>query len=294
MKSIKRLALFTFCLLVPVALFAQGLDTARLDKIFGRSGQKLGEVYKFGFPRTDLHVTMHGVAIKPGLALGTWAAFAGSDNEAMVMGDIVLLPSEVASVMLKLRQRGFEIMALHNHLLGEIPHVMYMHYMGHGKAEELAESFKAALATSSTPMGKPAAASKSATEPAFVKAVEDILGRKGAFGGGVLAFGVPRGESILMSPGGMTLPPSLGVAESINFQEAGPGKVAATGDFVLIADEVNPVISTLQEHHIEIDALHSHMLTEQPRLFFMHFWGNGPTREVAEGIKAALDKVHTK
>lgn len=294
MISIKRIALFTFCLLVPAALLAQGLDTARLDKIFGRSGQKLGDVYKFGFPRTDLHVTMHGVAIKPGLALGTWAAFAGSDNDATVMGDIVLLQGEVGSVMSKLRQSGIEITALHNHLLGEIPHVMYIHYMGHGRAEELAESFKAALATSRTPMGKPAAAPKATAEPAFVKEVEDTLGRKGTFGGGVLAFGVPRAEAILMSPGGMTMPPSLGVAESINFQEAGPGKVATTGDFVLIADEVNPVISTLQEHHIEIDGLHSHMLTEQPRLFFMHFWGYGPAKEVAEGIKAALGKVHTK
>jgi uncharacterized protein DUF1259 len=293
MISTKRIAFFTFCLLVPAALLAQGLDTTKLDKIFGRSGQKLGEVYKFGFPRTDLHVMMHGVAIKPGLALGTWAAFAGSDNDAMVMGDIVLLQGEVGGVMLKLRQSGIEITALHNHLLGELPHVMYMHYMGHGKAEELAESFKAALATSKTPMGKPAAPPKAA-EPAFVKEVEDSLGRKGNFGGGVLAFGVPRAEAILMSPGGMTMPPSLGVAESINFQEAGPGKVATTGDFVLIAGEVNLVISTLEEHHIDIEALHSHMLTEQPRLFFMHFWGYGPTKDVADGIKAALGKIHTK
>lgn len=293
MISMKRLVLIIFCFSVPVVLAAQGLNTSKLDQILGRSGQKLGDVYKFGFPRTDLHVTLQGVAIKPGLALGTWAAFAGSDDDAMVMGDIVLLQGEVERVMSKLSQSGIEITALHNHLLGEVPHVMYIHYMGHGKAQDLAESFKAALAESKTPMGKPATPPKG-TEPAFVKDVEDTLGRKGTFGGGVLAFGVPRAEPILMSPGGMTLPPSLGVAESINFQEVGAGKVATTGDFVLIADEVNPVISTLEEHHIEIDALHSHMLTEQPRLFFMHFWGHGPTKEVAEGIKAALDKVHTK
>lgn len=294
MISTKRIALFTFCLLVPAALLAQGLDTAKLDIIFGRSGQKLGEVYKFGFPRTDLHVTMHGIAIKPGLALGTWAAFAGNDDDAMVMGDIVLLPNEVQSVMLKLRQSGIEIMALHNHLLGEVPHVMYMHYLGHGKADVLAESFKAALATSKTPMGKPAGTPQPAAEPAFVKEVEDTLGQQGKFNGGVLAIVVPRAETITMKEGGMAMPPSMGVGESINFQEAGPGKVATTGDFVLIADEVNSVISTLEEHHIDIEGLHSHMLTEQPRLFFMHFWGYGPTKEVAEGIKAALGKVHTK
>jgi len=245
MISIKRLMLFTFSFLVPTALLAQGLDTTKVDKIFGRPGQKLGEVYKFGFPRTDLHVTMHGVAIKPGLALGTWAAFAGSDENAMVMGDIVLLPDEVQSVMLKLRQSGFEITALHNHLLGEVPHVMYMHYMGHGKAEELAESFKAALATSKTPMGKPAPAPPAAAEPAFVKEVEDTLGQQGKFNGGVLAIVVARAETITMKDGGMAMLPSMGVGESINFQEAGPGKVATTGDFVLTANEVNPVLSLI-------------------------------------------------
>ena len=275
----------SICFLVPAVAGAQGLDTAKLDQILGRSGQKMGDVYRVGFPRTDLHVTLHGVAIKPGLALGTWAAFAGTEDDAMVMGDIVLLPDEVSGVMSKLRQRGIEITALHNHLLGEAPQVMYIHYMGHGKAGELAES--------KTPMAKPAAP-EAAAEPAFVKAVEGTLAQKGKLNGGVLAFGIPRAEPITMTPGGMTMPPSLGVAQSINFQEAGPAKVATTGDFVLIAEEVNPVISALEEHHIEVTALHSHMLTEQPRLFFMHFWGYGPTQEVAEGIKAALDKVHTK
>jgi Domain of Unknown Function (DUF1259) len=283
----------SICFLVPAVVGAQGLDTAKLDQILERSGQKMGDVYRVGFPRTDLHVTLHGVAIKPGLALGTWAAFAGTDDDAMVMGDIVLLPNEVSGVMSKLRQRGIEITALHNHLLGETPHVMYIHYMGHGKAGELAESFKAALAESKTPMAKPAAPEATA-EPAFVKAVQGTLAQTGKFNGGVLAFGVPRAEPITMTPGGMTMPPSLGVAQSINFQEAGTGKVATTGDFVLIAEEVNPVISALEEHHIEVTGLHSHMLTEQPRLFFMHFWGYGPTQEVAEGIKAALDKIHTK
>ena len=293
MISIKRLVLLAFCSLVPGMLRAQGLDTAKLDQILGRSGQKMGDVYRFGFPRSDLHVSLHGVAIKPGLALGTWAAFAGTDDAAMVMGDIVLLPDEVNGVMSKLRQRGIEITALHNHLLGETPHVMYIHYMGHGKAGELAESFKAALGESKTPMGKPAAA-EAAAEPAFVKVVEGTLAQKGKVNGGVLAFGIPRAEPITMTPGGMSMPASLGVAETINFQEADAGKVATTGDFVLIAEEVNPVISALEEHHIEVTGLHSHMLTEQPRLFFMHFWGYGPTQDVAEGIKAALDKVHTK
>jgi len=292
MNSIKTFALLVACFLISLAAPAQGLDTAKLDQILGRPGQKLGEVYKFGFPRTDLHMTLHGVAIKPGLALGSWAAFAGSENNATVMGDLVLLQDEVGGVMSKLREKGIEITAVHNHLLDEMPHVMYMHYMGHGNAEELAESFKAALATSKTPMGKPAPAPKAVAEPAFAKTVEEALGHKGGFAGGVLAIGIPRAEAIKMD--GMTVPPPMGVAESLNFQEAGAGKVAATGDFVLTADEVNPVMSALLAHGIKVTALHNHMLTEEPRLFFMHFWAVGSAESVAQGLKAALDKVHTK
>src|SRR5438552_3219996 len=278
--------------LVPSFLAAQGLDTARIDQALGRSGQKTGEVYKVGFPRTDLHVTRHGVAIKPGLALGSWAAFQGTDDNAMVMGDLVLLQDEINPVMARLRERGFEILSVHNHLLDETPHVMYMHYMGKGKAGELATALRSALGASKTPLGKPAAPAKAAGEPTFVKTVEDALGRKGSFNGGVLAIGVPRADTI--TDRGMTIPPAMGMAESINFQEIGGGKVATTGDFVLVADEVNPVISALEEHHIEVEALHNHMLNEQPRLFFMHFWGQGPADSVALGIKAALEKVHTK
>lgn len=292
MTSIKTFALLVTCFLISLAAAAQGIDTAKLDQVFARSGQKLGDVYKFGFPRTDLHMTLRGVAIKPGLALGSWAAFTGSADNATVMGDLVLLQDEVGSVMSKLRDKGIEITAVHNHLLDETPHVMYMHYMGHGKAEELAESLKAALATSKTPLGKPASGAKAVAEPAFAKRVEEALGHKGGFNGGVLAIGIPRAEAIKMD--GMTLPPSMGVAESLNFQEAGAGKVAATGDFVLTADEVNPVMSALLAHGIKVTALHNHMLTEEPRLFFMHFWAVGSTQSVGQGLKAALDKVHTK
>ncbi len=275
------------------SLPAQGLDTASIDKILGRSGQKSGEVYRVGFPRTDLRVTAGGVAIKPGLALGSWAAFSGSDDNATVMGDLVLLEDEVNPVMAKLRVGGFEITALHNHILNETPHILYLHYLGRGKAAELAQSLKAAVAESKTPMRKPAASSRETAEaPAFVKTIENILAHQGRWGGGVLAFGIPRAETI--TEGGMALIGAQGVAESINFQDAGSGKVATTGDYVLTASEVNPVISALEAHNIQVTALHSHMLTEQPRLFFLHFWAVGSPEFVAQGIKAALDKVHTK
>jgi hypothetical protein len=281
-----------FCtLLFPVILSAQGLTTAKIDEALGRSGQKSGDVYRVGFPRTDLHVKVGDVEVRPGFALGSWAAFSGSDEHAMVMGDLVLLEKEVNPVMLKLRTADFDITAVHNHVLDESPQILYMHYLGHGPAMELAKSLRAALSVSQTPLGKLAPAQPS--EPAaFVKTVEGTLGAKGAWNGGVLGFGIPRAEPI--TEDGITLTTPQGVAEGINFQEAGPGNIATTGDFVLIASEVNPVISALEAHSIQVTALHSHMLTEQPRLFFMHFWGVGTPERVSAGIKAALDKVHTK
>jgi biotin operon repressor len=210
----------------------------------------------------------------------------------MVMGDLVLLENELTPVMKRLRAAGFDITAVHNHVLNETPRVIYMHYMGHGKAVELATSLHAALAESRTPLDNPAPPAPAAEPPAFVKTIEDIVGTKGRFAGGVLSFGIPRAAAI--TDHGMTLTGAQGVAEAINFQEAGAGKVATTGDFVLTAEEVNPVISALEEHGIEVTALHSHMLTEQPRLFFMHFWCVGGTESVAAGIKAALSHIALK
>jgi hypothetical protein len=279
-------------LLLPFLVRAQGITTEPIDQALGRSGQKTGDVYKLSFPRTDLRVSVHGLAIKPGLALGSWAAFLGADDKAMVMGDLVLLESEVNPVVAKLRTSGFEISAVHNHLMEETPRVLYVHYMGHGPAARLATSLRAALSVSKTPLEKPVAAADEPAPPAWVKALEEAVGRKGTFKGGVLSCGVPRSDAITMS--GMTIAPAAGVAQAINFQAAESGEVATTGDFVLTAEEVNPVISELQGHHISVTALHSHMLTEQPRLFFMHFWSVGSPDSVGAGIKAALSHIAVK
>jgi hypothetical protein len=291
---ITRLQFFTLlCVLsLPIVVRAQGVTTAPIDEALGRSGQKTGDVYRVGFPRTDLHVSMNGVAIKPGLALGSWAAFLGTDDNAMVMGDLVLLEEELNPVMAKLRSSGFEITAVHNHIMEENPKVLYMHYMGHGPAAQLATSLRAALSLSKTPLEKPAAATEEPAPSAWVKTTEDAVGRKGTFRGGVLSYGVPRSDTITMA--GMTIAPAAGVGEAINFQAASSGNVATTGDFVLTAEEVNPVISELEAHHILVTALHSHMLTEQPHLFFMHFWCVGSPESVGAGIKAALSHIAVK
>jgi|SRR5579864_5087370 len=304
MRPFMRSLLFV-TLVLPLALRAQTLDTAKIDSALGRTGQKLGEVYKVGFPRTDLHVSVDGVAIKPGLALGSWAAFIAGKDGAIVMGDLVLLPDELGPVIEKLRSAGFEVLAIHNHLINETPRVMYVHYMGRGPAEQLAASLREALGASKTPLEKPATSAEPAAEPDWVKLVQKSIARQGTFKSGVLSYGVPRAAAVTMGPekdsrahsrsaDAMTIPPAAGLAEAINFQDAGSGNVATTGDFVLTADEVNPVLSELQAHHISVTALHSHMLTEQPRLFFMHFWAVGPPQSVGAGIAAALKHAATK
>ena len=265
-----------------------------VDKVFGSAGKDMpGEVHRFGWPRADLKVSLDGVAIEPPLALGSWAAFkkTGSGDEAIAMGDLALLDSEVDGVIRAFEAGGVEVLAVHNHLIGETPRIVYVHFHGHGAANALATSIHVALAKTKTPLtgGGPVQASED--EKKVLDRVESAFGRKGAMAGRVLQFGVARAAAIRDS--GLEIPPSMGMANSINFQAAG-SQVATTGDFVLVADEVNPVIRELQSHGIAVTALHSHMLREDPRLFFMHFWGVGTPEKLGEGIKAALAKVATK
>jgi len=263
------------------------------DKVFGAAGRDLpGDVHRYGWPRSDLKVTIGGVPVAPGLALGAWAAFKriGKGDEAITMGDLVLLESEVEPVLGELLAGSFEILAIHNHLVGETPHVVYVHFHGHGDPVALAKTLKAALAKTKTPAPGPPAKATAEQEKIF-EALQAALGRRGTMAGAILQVGVARAEPI--TDGGMEIPPSMGMNNPMNFQEVG-GRVATTGDFVLVADEVNPVLRELHAHGIEVTALHSHMLREAPRLFFMHFWAVGPPEKIGEGLKAALSKVATK
>lgn len=256
--------------------------------ILGQQPKTSGDVQRFGWPRSDMHVTVAGVHVEPGLALGSWAGFMGD----MVMGDLVLQPREIDAVTRELEAGGYEVSAIHNHLSGESPDVVYVHYAGHGDPDALATTLKSALAKTSTPMsggGQPQAAIHSKL---FDEVSAVLAPNKGTVNGKILQFSAPRAEAI--TEGGMTLPPAMGVATAVNFQTVGADRVATTGDFVLIADEVNPVIRELQAKGIKVTALHSHMLRETPRLFFMHFWGVGSPRTIAEGIRNALAKVNTK
>jgi hypothetical protein len=262
-------------------------------KAIGRSGTEMpGGVYRVGIPRSDLTVTVDGVQLKPALALGSYAVFENAGKEAMVMGDLVLLQEEVNPVMKKLIEQGIEITAIHNHVLRATPQVMYMHYQGHGDAAKLAAAVRSALQESKTPLEPPAKAGAQPQIDLDTQAIESKLGAKGTANGGVLAFSIPRAQPI--KEHGMTVPPAMGLGIAINFQPTGNGKAAITGDFVLVAKEVNPVLKALRDNGIEVTALHSHMLDEQPRLFFMHFWANDDAQKLADGLKAALAKAQVK
>lgn len=272
----------------------QGGGWDRVDKVFGQVGKDLpGDVHRYGWPRSDLHVTVGGVTVEPGLALGAWAGFkrTGTGDEAVTMGDLVLLEPEVEPVLGELEAGGFDILAIHNHLIGETPRVVYVHFHGRGDPATLAKTLKAALAKTKTPPpGKVPAKPTAAQEETFQK-LQEALGHKGTMSGTVLQVGVPRAEPI--QDGGMEVPPSMSMNNPMNFQTVG-ARVATTGDFVLIADEVNPVLRELHAHGIQVTALHSHMLRETPRLFFLHFWGVGTPEKIGGGLKAALSKVATK
>jgi hypothetical protein len=264
-----------------------------VEAAMGRSGQmQPGDVMKFSMPRKDLHVELDGTQIKPGLALGSWAAFKKDDGGSMVMGDLVLTGDEVEPVMMKLQESGISQSALHSHLMGESPRILYMHIAAHGDAVQLAKAIHDALALTKTPGPDTNPASSPTAELGFdQKKVEEALGRSGKVNGGILQVSVPRAEAITDS--GMTVPPSMGVATALNFQSTGNGTAAITGDFVLLGSEVNPVIKALRGNGIAVTALHNHMLTESPRLFFMHFWANDDAVKLAKGLKAALDVTNS-
>lgn len=264
------------------------IDQEAVEKIIGKKGTMQDSVLKFTFPRYDLKVNIGPVSIEPELALTSWMAFHQVGNQSMVMGDLVLLESEIDPVILQLIANGIEITALHNHLLYELPRIMYLHISGIGDAVKLAQGIKKVLSITQTPLtGHPA----SQTLPQeYWSTVEGIMGKKGNRVGRVIQFSYPRADNI--KEFGVDIPPSMGISQAINFQAEGQ-KASTTGDFVLIANEVNPVVRVLKQYGITVTAIHNHMLYESPRLFFLHFWAVENPERLAYGLKQALGQTNT-
>jgi uncharacterized protein DUF1259 len=272
---------------------AAGPDWKAVEQALGKSGQlQPGDVFRIGMPRTDLAVTVKGVPVKPGFALGSYAAFKQVGDHAMVMGDLVLLDQEVPGVMSGLLSSGLEVTAVHNHLNEMSPHVMYMHYAGRGDAVQLARGLRQALSASGTPLGAGSAPAAPQAAPVLdTRQVEQALGRSGKdLGGGVFQVTVPRAEVITEM--GEPLLPGMGVVTVLNFQPLADGRAAITGDFVLVDKEVNAVARTLRQHGIDVTAIHNHGLQDTPRLFYMHFWATDDAATLARGLKAALDQTN--
>ena len=277
--------------LVSGPVCAQEIDWQQVDATLGRKPAVSGDVHRYGFPRTDLSVTLDGVAIKTALALGGWVAFKPVHGGAMIMGDLVLLETEINPVMAKLIEGGLQITAVHNHLLRANPATFYMHVGGHGDPAKMADVIREALSASKTPLSVSAAAAPPPAVDLNTAQLDQTIGAKGQSNGGVYQFGVPRRDQVIENDMPVAPAGPMGLATAINFQPTGGGKAAITGDFVLAGKEVNPVIRALRSNGIEVTAVHSHMLDEQPRLFFLHFWANDDAEKLARGLRAALDET---
>jgi Domain of Unknown Function (DUF1259) len=279
-------------LVAATATFAQTpADTAAISAALGRPGTAMpGGVYRVGLPRTDLEVTLDGVRLRPGFALGSYAAFEPVSGKTLVVGDLCLLEREIEPVMAQLQKDGIEVTALHNHLRNESPHVMYLHFLGVGDATALAQALRRALQMSGTPLSAPAPAA-SPQPLAFAPQVQQIVGHTGMTTGGVLSISVPRSDRVTVR--GMTVTPGMGVTNVMNFEDAGNGRVATTGDFVLIASEVESTVAALRGHGFEVTAMHQHMIGDDPTLYYIHWWRVGSSEEVAGGLRDALSHIHT-
>ena len=300
MTKISTALFATACLwLGTTAVSAQDAQWDKVGDALGKKGAVMaGGVYRVGLPRTDLNVQLDGITLKAGFALGSWVAFmpmgqSQSGGRAMVMGDLVLTENEIQPVMKSLLDAGIDVTALHNHLLRASPATFYMHIYGEGDAAALAGKIHTALALSKTPFT--AAAPAPATPPAIdldTAAIDKALGAKGNNAGGVYQVGIARAQAV--TENGMALNPPMGASEAINFQPLGGGKAAITGDFMLAASEVEPVLRALRSHGIDATALHSHMLNENPRMYFMHFWAHDDLPKLLTGLSAALQHVAVK
>jgi hypothetical protein len=246
------------------------------------------DVHRFNMPRSDLTVTVDGVTLKPSFALGSWLAMRPLAGGVLAMGDLVLTGDELSPVIAKLQAGGIEQTAIHHHVVRESPRVVYVHMHAHGDPVAIASAVRAAVALTGTPAAATTAA-PAAAFPLDTVALVRALGYSGRVNGGVYQVTVARTETVY--DGDMLVPSVMGLGTAINFQPTTGDKAAITGDFVLRAAEVNAVIKTLREGGIEVTSLHNHLLNDEPRLFFMHFWANDNAVRLAQVLRSALAKT---
>jgi hypothetical protein len=267
------------------------LDTASIEKITGIKGKSNNGEYKITVPQNDLNIEVDGFKIIPPMGLGTWIAFTPTKDGSMIMGDIILTETDLKPVQQEVIKQGLTITAIHNHFVRNHPNVMYMHIGGSGKTNDMATKAKAVLDKVAESRGHNPAASSVADVPYSIdtKKLDDILGYKGEMSKGVYKYTIGRPD-VKLKEHGATVTTFLGFNTWAAFQGS-PDHAAVAGDFTMLEDEVAPVIKVLVENGIEVVAVHNHMVHEQPRIFFLHYWGVGNAEQLAKGLKAALDQT---
>jgi uncharacterized protein DUF1259 len=244
---------------------------------------------RYNFPRRDISLTVGDVAVAPALALGAWAGFAGSADSAVTMGDLVLVASELSAVQKELAAQGLEVTAIHNHLAGETPPITYLHFHGEGPALRLAQAVDKVLARTAVPRPVAAAAPQPVTIDTAM--VWRVLGIRGRATGAVAQLG-PVLVPGIVTMGGHTLVPAMAYGTPINLQLVKPDRMVAAGDFAVLGERVGPLIAALVAHGITAEAMHSHLIGEAPRIYYIHFWGDGKPEEILAGLRAALNSVN--
>ncbi len=295
MKSIS----FYFLVLMTLPAIAQktkiqALDTTAIEKITGVKGKSNKGEYKITIPQNDLNVEVDGFKIIPPMGLGTWIAFTPAKEGAMIMGDIILTETDLKPVQQEVVRQGLTITAIHNHFVRNHPNVMYMHIGGSGKTDDMAQKARAVLDKVAESRGHNPAASPVAdvTYTIDSKKLDDILGYKGEMSKGVYKYTIGRPD-VSLKEHGVTITTFFGFNTWAAFQGTAD-HAAVAGDFTMLENEVAPVIKALIENGIEVVAVHNHMVHEQPKIFFLHYWGTGNAEQLAKGLKAALDQTGKK
>jgi len=268
-----------------------GTDWKPVQEIFGRKGEVDHGVLRVTFERSDLQVTKDGVPVSADLVFDCWYGFwPMKSGDVMLMGDTCVREDELPAVEKEIHEQGLDLTALHNHLVGETPKIMFLHLSGHGTPSELARKVKAVLARTSTPTG-PKKEETEKEKPNW-SSIISVLGKPDESEGDIIEYGFHRRERLTMDGESLPSTDALETAPEVKFQILKDGRAVTYGEMILTANEVAPVFHVLVENGIEVDALHNHMTTEEPRLFFMHWWAVGKPETLARGVKAALERVN--
>jgi len=268
------------------------LDIQKIEQVTGMKGVEKNGEYKITVPQNDLNVVVDGFRIIPPMGLGSWANFTPSMHGAMVMGDIILTETDLKPVQQEVISQGLTITAIHNHFVRNHPNIIYMHIDGSGEVEKMARSVKAVFDKVKEVRGKdPKSAPKdSVINTLNIQALDAIMGGKGEMSLGVYKYTIGRPDVQLREHG--TPVSTFGGFNTWAAWQGTPDKAAVCGDFTMLTDEVAPVIKALVENGIEVVAVHNHMVQEEPKIFFLHYWGVGAAEKLAKGLRAALDQTN--